>query len=377
MQRKLFKSKAVWLRLLPLLLILGACATGTIREKLLTLPVIDGANYVSQETCAECHADQATAYQRTTHGRLADFELLGAQGGCQGCHGPGSLHVDGGGDSGKIFNPAKLSADESAALCAKCHSDGKLMDWTHSEHALADVGCSDCHAMHGETTVAGNLKKADPELCYSCHQEQMAKANFPSHHPVKEGKMVCSDCHNPHGALETEEESRDLCLKCHARHQGPFVFEHAPVEEDCTICHDPHGTVANNLLQQNEPFLCLQCHESHFHAARIGGTTNVPDTFSFDGAALEALKTSNPAAYADIATDGTPLTPKDAAALYGSNLVVPFTNVNGANGWSMAFLTKCTTCHSVVHGSDLPSQTAPVIDSDGDGFPDGGAGLTR
>lgn len=378
MQRKMLKSKAVWRCLLPLLLVLGACATGTIREKLLTLPVIDGASYVSQETCAGCHEDKATAYKSNIHARIADFELMGAQGGCQGCHGPASMHVDGDGDTSKIFNLAKLPADQTAAICAKCHSDGKLMDWTHGEHALADVGCADCHTMHGDGAVAGNLKKSDPELCFDCHQEQMAKANFPSHHPVKEGKMKCSDCHNPHGALETEEEARDLCLECHAKHQGPFVFEHAPVEEDCNICHDPHGTVANNLLQQNEPFLCLQCHESHFHAARVGGTNDVGDTFSFDGNGLAALQVSNPAAYADIVTDGTPMTPKEANAAYpGLGLVVPFTNKFGADGWSRAFLTKCTTCHSVVHGSDLPSQTAPVIDSNGDGYPDGGSGLTR
>ena len=82
--------------------------------------------------------------------------------------------------------------------------------------------------------------------------------------------MSCADCHNPHGELTTHERTNDLCLSCHSRYQGPFVFGHAPVEDDCTICHDPHGSVANNLLVQNEPFLCLQCHEGHFHMLRKG-----------------------------------------------------------------------------------------------------------
>ena len=70
------------------------------------------------------------------------------------------------------------------------------------------------------------------------------------------------------------------------------------------------------------------------------------------------------------------MTPKEAN-LAGYNVTLEFTNKFGEEGWRKAFLTKCSTCHTVVHGSDLPSQSAPVIDADGDGFPDGGHGLTR
>ncbi|WP_303720661.1 GSU2203 family decaheme c-type cytochrome [Malonomonas rubra] len=370
------------------LLLLAACATGTIREKVLTMPVIEGASYVGQETCLGCHENKSASFTHNVHGRLADFELMGAQKGCESCHGPGSLHVDGGGDTAKILRPLELKSEETAAICAKCHTDGELMDWTFSEHALADLSCTDCHSMHAENSGKAYLKQTGTELCYSCHQEQRAKANLPSHHPVAEGKMSCNDCHNPHGELATDEQARDLCLNCHSRYQGPFVFEHAPVEEDCSICHDPHGTVANNLLQQNEPFLCLQCHESHFHAARIGGTVDVGDTFTFDGNKLDELRSTNLAAYDWITNDasngnpvpGTALTPAASNSfLTGLGLdpvTVPFTNTFGADGWRKGFLTKCTTCHSVVHGSDLPSQSAPVTDSNGDAV-GSGHGLTR
>ena len=312
--------------LLPLLLILAACATGAIREKLLTMPQIEGASYVGQEACLDCHGDMAESFSHNVHGRLADFEMMGGQQGCEACHGPGSLHVDEGGNPDVILRLAELSADQTGAVCATCHSDGSLMDWTHSEHALADLSCTECHVMHTDQPLAANLKQEDPELCYSCHQEMMAKNNFPSHHPIKEGKMTCGDCHNPHGELTTNERTNDLCLDCHSRYQGPFVFGHAPVEDDCTICHDPHGTVANNLLVQNEPFLCLQCHEGHFHI----------------------LRESN------YVSEGSTPSPE-------ANIV----NKHGSEGFQTSFGTKCTTCHKVVHGSDYPSQ------------PLGGHGLTR
>jgi len=372
-------------RLLPIVLILGACATGSIREKLLTLPVVDGASYVGSETCAGCHDQLAAEMTASTHGRLADFELMGAVKGCEACHGAGSLHAQSG-DPAQILSFTQLPPEESAALCVKCHSGGKLFDWTHGEHALSDVGCSDCHTLHGETPARAQLKKTDPELCYDCHREQQAKASFPSHHPIREGKMSCSDCHNPHGELLTEEQDRDLCLTCHARYQGPFIFEHAPVEEGCNLCHDPHGSVANNLLQQSEPFLCLQCHESHFHATRVGSSvpaTNVAfSATNPDGtlAATPTLGTGSPP------TGGS--TPATVAAGTAPGATVQITNTLGEHSWQMAFGTKCTVCHSVVHGSDLPSQSAPSVvpessttnhagSGDGQGFPSGGAGLTR
>ena len=333
MHRKVSLSRVPWLvKLLPLLLILAACATGAIREKQLTLPVIEGATSVGQETCLECHEDVTTG----AHSHLVEFEYMGGTQGCEACHGGGSLHVDSD-DGDQILKFSELLPEESAAICAKCHTDGNLMDWTHSEHALSDVACNDCHSIHGGGKTA--LKKQDPELCYSCHQEQMAKANFPSHHPIKEGKMDCGDCHNPHGELNTHERTNDLCLDCHSRYQGPFVFGHAPVEDDCTICHDPHGSVANNLLVQNEPFLCLQCHEGHFHLLRKGFTPT-DDMSKYN-------------------TRGKPID-EDL-----NKTLVDSANPHGSEGFQMSFGTKCTTCHAVVHGSDFPSQ------------PLSGGGLTR
>lgn len=313
-------------------LLLFGCTQPSHKEAVKAPEVAPGATYQGSAACLECHEEMAA--ERNVHMKLASFEVpQGEQVGCEGCHGPGSAHIEGEGDTSKIlrFSEGGLEPEEVAGVCTTCHQVGDHMNWPGSAHAENDVSCTKCHKVHGNHGQALLVKK-EPDLCASCHQDVVAQGYFASHHPVKEGKMGCSDCHNVHGGfgvsmLRTDERPNDLCLNCHTRYQGPFVFEHDPVVEDCMICHEPHGTVANNLLRQQEPFICLQCHEAHFHSARA--SNNVIDV---------------PA-------------PGDPANTIAAT----------DHGFTKSFMTKCTQCHSQVHGSDLPSQTVPGA----------GAGLTR
>ena len=75
-----------------------------------------------------------------------------------------------------------------------------------------------------------------------------------AHMPVREGKMSCSTCHNPHGsisnvkALKVGSSVGELCISCHTEMRGPVLWEHAPVRENCTTCHDPHGSSNDRML---------------------------------------------------------------------------------------------------------------------------------
>jgi DmsE family decaheme c-type cytochrome len=282
----------------------------------LELPeALDGAAYVDNAVCVECHEDYDPG--GTVHGDVPAFRTGGVtKTGCQSCHGPGSLHVDSS-DPEDIVNPASSDAGLADNLCVRCHRiDGKD-SFAASLHGMSDVTCVSCHRMHGDGR-APLLRDREPALCFGCHQDIRGAAYLPSHHPVREGGVSCSDCHDLHsGQLRTVQadgRTNDLCLSCHPGKEGPFIFEHDPVIEDCTICHDPHGAVANHLLTQNEPFLCLQCHQAHFH-------TTIPG--------IEGEFTS---------LDG-----------YGG--------VSARDGSKRGFLTKCTQCHTEIHGSDLPSQS--------------------
>ena len=298
----------------------GCTQEGFVRKQAVC-PTIAGASYVGDQSCLDCHEEVVAGFKKTIHGRIADFEVVGLSKGCESCHGPGSIHAEDG-DPASIISFKDISKGEASAVCLKCHTSGSLMDWQGSEHSLSDVGCINCHQAHSRTKRL--LAQPEPKLCNDCHQAIRAKTYYPSHHPIREGKMVCSDCHQAHGSfltnLKTEERLNDLCFECHSAKQGPFVFEHEPVVENCAICHDAHGTVANNLLVQNEPFLCLQCHQLHFHAGKMSsGPGSEPS-------AIGAIRSITP---------------------------------TSRHSFRMAYTTKCTQCHIQVHGSDLPSQSVP------------------
>ena len=63
-------------------------------------------DFVGQEVCATCHEEAAKGFASNPHTKMA--EMHGKTGvTCEGCHGPGKAHVDGGGDVTKIFNPGQ------------------------------------------------------------------------------------------------------------------------------------------------------------------------------------------------------------------------------------------------------------------------------
>ena len=261
---------------------------------------------ITPHICYRCHASKAQQ-EDVAH----PHQICGAVGfDCATCHNP----------HGKVRHETR------SELCLQCHDQSSpTMAWHSSIHSMNNVACTDCHNPHPDMNVQQvvdiqhtNVRRPprmpmsvdQPAVCFKCHGDIYARISMPQHHPIKEGKMVCSDCHDAHGQSHgnLKEASVNLiCYRCHADKQGPFAYEHPPVTEDCTICHEPHGTVANNLLRQPTVFLCLRCHSGH----RTG--PNRPDHAGLLG---------------DVGTN--------------ANL-------------QRSFYTDCTQCHNQIHGSDLPS----------------------
>jgi DmsE family decaheme c-type cytochrome len=228
--------------------------------------------------CASCHADTVNAFQATPHAANPQA--------CEACHGDSKAHIAAGGGKGTMRNFKSLSAADASAVCVTCHSKGGQKHWASSVHDSRNVSCITCHNPHPKGAAPkALLVKPQFELCTTCHLQKKAALMRSSHMPMREGKMTCTSCHNPHGTPYPKQllqvSINQNCYSCHAEKRGPFLWEHAPVRENCLNCHDAHGTVNDYLLKAKQPVLCIQCHNGfasggmgNAHAARDRYTLN-------------------------------------------------------------------------------------------------------
>lgn len=212
LQQLALATTMAWLALGSILLI--SCAT--LQRTVVAPPLIEGATFVGNKACYDCHTNITRIFPSSPHARL-HFEGADIKGmaGCESCHGPGSKHIAVGGGRGQfIINPGK-----------------------------------------------------QPAACLECHVKSHAEFELPQHHPVLEGKMNCVHCHDPHG-MDIMKPARGLamarlnetCAECHREQSRPFVFEHEALREGCTVCHQPHGSINAKLLLERDNNLCLKCH---------------------------------------------------------------------------------------------------------------------
>jgi DmsE family decaheme c-type cytochrome len=235
------------------------------------------AGYAGAETCKGCHEDAWHRFSHTKMGRLFlkqprnMLERLA----CENCHGPGRAHAEAGGGKGVggMITFAKndpTPMEKRNQICLACHTKGTRVFWKGSPHELRDVPCTSCHRVMEDRSPRAQLAKpTEIETCGTCHQQKRAAQLRASHMPLREGKMSCSSCHNPHGtvtpALLTENSPNDNCFRCHTEKRGPFLWQHAPVIESCANCHDPHGSNHEAMLKVAKPRLCQQCHIESRH----------------------------------------------------------------------------------------------------------------
>jgi predicted CXXCH cytochrome family protein len=210
------------------------------------LPEVPGAKYIGSKECEQCHDKIYKDFATADHSRLIAPGPNSNNAGCESCHGPCSLHSDSGGE---VKPPFSFAAGRPEG-----NSFG--------------------------ANLAFPQARTTQTACFQCHMEVRGQFGLPSHHPVPEGKMKCTDCHPPHkgsaylgGGTSLMSES-DSCIRCHPAQRGPYVFEHEAMREGCTVCHSAHGAVNAKLLTVRDSNLCLKCHFQQISGGKllIGGS---------------------------------------------------------------------------------------------------------
>ena len=278
-------------------------------------------------TCTRCHDETddypVLAIAKTPHGTRADSRTPT----CTSCHGASQAHLDN--PQGLATRPlpdrvfdkhSTTPVEVRNEACLNCHQNSAMIShWAGSTHELQDVACTSCHRVHAAHDAVLD-KRTQPEVCFTCHKEQRGQINRPSHHPIPEGKMTCSDCHNPMGSvgphLLKRDSVNDTCYTCHMEKRGPFVHNHDPVTDDCTNCHNPHGTVTENMLKMRPPMLCQQCHSPHGpQVLQLMNQQSLPNSGSL---------------------------------------------TSGKNAINYTMARGCLNCHTQIHGSNNPASGVPL-----------------
>jgi predicted CXXCH cytochrome family protein len=196
--------------------LLTACSTTRSSAIVVRPPQIEGAEYVGNAGCVDCHAEITQQFPDSVHGRYHRSGKENAHAtGCESCHGPASKHI--------------------------------------------------ANAAHGGQFIANPLRS--PEICTGCHIETAASFHMPYKHPVLEGKMTCVDCHDPHGPTTAKAGGtaafarvNEACINCHKNESRVHVYEHEALREGCITCHSPHGSPHRKMLKTPDNSLCLTCH---------------------------------------------------------------------------------------------------------------------
>jgi cytochrome b subunit of formate dehydrogenase len=264
-------------------------------------------------SCAQCHADQQAAYERSYHAK------------------------------------AIKAGDGQAATCVDCHgSPHELLPASDPKsrvsHANVPATCGTCHGQKFVMAASGH--SAQPFLSYqeSVHGKAIAAGS--------DKAAVCTDCHGSHEILTASDSKSTIfkfnvpatCAKCHVNIEQEFTQSihgqaiahgnwQAPVCTDCHGIHsikahlDPNSAVsAANLAR----ITCARCHEG----------VRLSQEFDIEG----RRATTYLASYHGLASKLGSQVVANCASCHGVHNILPSTDprstINRAN-----LVTTCGQCH--------------------------------
>lgn len=170
-----------------------------------------GTTTIYNYNCFKCHTTGPTptgSWNGVSTDSLGTFSEPGVR--CEGCHGPGSLH---------IANPTGVHPPNSGEM-------------------LQITVCGTCHQRGGTTN---NIPAGGG---YIQHHEQINEMRASKHGDGAGAELTCASCHETHVPLRypdstPQEAIKANCQTCHAAANYPVLINGVQKSIDCVDCHMP------------------------------------------------------------------------------------------------------------------------------------------
>ena len=264
-------------------------------------------------SCATCHADEQSVYDRSYHAKAIKAGDRSAAS-CTDCHGSPHELLPASDPKSRV-NHANIPA-----TCGTCHSQKFVMEasghsaqpflsYEESVHGRAVANgsqkaavCTDCHGSH-EILSASDPKSSIfkfnvPQTCAKCHdgvkQEFMGSIHGQAVARGNSLAPVCTDCHgihsikshaDPTSSVSAQNLARTTCARCHegvrlsqefgmpdrrattylASYHGLASKLGSQVVANCASCHGVHNILPSSdprstINHANLVKTCGQCH---------------------------------------------------------------------------------------------------------------------
>ena len=230
-------------------------------------------------SCASCHT---VGYNK----EKKSWAELGI--GCESCHGPGSAHVEGGGDK------TQISKSVDNKVCATCHGGQaeQIETMGHSDIFMKALGTVD-------KPNKENWDRYAKSGCIRCHSATYILAPADKKPNVEEFKtgtlkddrisITCAVCHDPHKdtghEAQLRKDKQETCTQCH-QSSGKITLGSSPHHTQKEIFE---GALADGKPVEGVPSvpskkvaLCVDCHMpsgTHFFKAGTPTFSFGPDGF--------------------------------------------------------------------------------------------------
>ncbi|MBU0463222.1 MAG: hypothetical protein KKE12_06370 [Proteobacteria bacterium] len=194
-----------------------------------------------QKNCAKCHV---TGFKMNFEDGKYESTWADNGAGCEGCHGPGSHHVNSP-DIKKldtVYNPARDHDDRRAAMtCGQCHNRGKSTDGKFGYPNTYTVG-DELTFHYVSVTPEKNKNRFWPDGSSKAHHQQFLDFQKSA---MSSSGMKCWSCHDPHKPFAGNSSSlrltgNRLCESCHTDVSGSKSLSHSLHDNgNCQGCHMP------------------------------------------------------------------------------------------------------------------------------------------